>query len=154
MRARFQCACVVCAEGENGQHFRDFLGGAVDQDLDGFEDQVEESRRSAPPGDAIEGDDFGPTAGDGEVGGGEAGDDAEAERILAEATDFGVDDARDDNRPSEADAAAADEHDEADEQDLGDEQEAAAPTGQFACDLCCACHVASVHPHIWGVTES
>ena len=145
MRARFQCACVVCAEGENGQHFRDFLGGAVDQDLDGFEDQVEESRRSAPPGDAIQGDDSGPTAGP--FGGGEADDDSEAERILAEATDFGVDDARNDKRPSGADAEAADEQDEA------DEQEAAAQTGQFACDLCRACHVASVHPHIWGVTE-
>ena len=165
VRALFQCALVVCAEGDNGQHFRDFVSG-VDQDLDGFEDEVAEHRRSAPPGvlpgDDIQGDDSG-TAGatmaaamaetldvpEDELVPGD--DDAEAERILAEATDFGVDAGRDAGRPSGHDAAAAepDEHDEAAEQEPEAEPEAAAQTGRIACDSCCACHVASVRPHIW-----
>ena len=123
--------CVVCTEGESGQHFRDFVAGAVDQDLDGFDDEVEESRQSAPPGDAVPDpllDQISASAG--ELG--EAGDDeedeeaflkhAEEERILREAADFGVDSPRDDDRPAQENAAAVPkEPDVPDEPDQADE---------------------------------
>ena len=96
--------CFACTEGPSGQHFRDFVNGDIEQDLAGFEDEVDDDQQNAPPGTTEE------LVGDEEAK--EDDDDAAAERILQEATSYGVDELRELRRPAapraDAGRAAAD----------------------------------------------
>ena len=100
-------AYVICAEGEVGQHFRDFVSGAAgDQDLDGFDDLDSAQERAGEQRDqdgvdahVPAADELLPARGEGEEGA-HAAEDAEAERIILEATAFGVDSDRSASRPA------------------------------------------------------
>ena len=96
-RRLLRCACVACTEGESGQHFRDFCDGDVDQDLAGFEDEVEDERREAPPGTLEE---PGAEEARAQARAEEEASDAVAEEILRDATEHGVDEERSTCRPA------------------------------------------------------
>ena len=99
--------CCVWTEDENGEHFRRFCDGDVEQDLEGFDDALagdtaeglegQEQHDGAAPDGSLRDETVAPVDDHEREHG-----DAEAERIFLEATAFGVDEERSQARPEPA----------------------------------------------------
>ena len=115
--------CCVWTEDENGEHFRRFCDGDLEQDLEGFDDALagdtaeglegQEQHDGAAPDDSLR-DDAEADAHEREH------NDAEAERIFLEATAYGVDEERSQARPEPAASGRVGEEEGVEELEAGD----------------------------------